>query len=79
VVLALNIRQSSQALEEFNQANNFRMTVLMDPGARTALAYNVSGIPVTYFIDRLGIIRTVQYGEFGNAGAVSSRMSKISG
>jgi cytochrome c biogenesis protein CcmG/thiol:disulfide interchange protein DsbE len=79
VVLALNIRQSSQALEEFNKENNYTMTILMDPGAGTALAYNVSGIPVTYFIDRQGIVRSVQYGGFANASAVALRMGKITG
>ena len=79
MVLALNIRQSSQALEAFNQAHHYTLPILMDPGGYTAYAYGVSGIPTTFFIDRTGIIRAVQYGAFANMAALNAQLSKITG
>jgi cytochrome c biogenesis protein CcmG/thiol:disulfide interchange protein DsbE len=35
---------------------------VIDPGARTALAYGVYGIPETFFIDRAGVVRHKRIG-----------------
>jgi cytochrome c biogenesis protein CcmG/thiol:disulfide interchange protein DsbE len=79
VILALNIRQSSQALVQFNEENSYTVPILMDPGALTAINYKVSAIPATFFIDRQGTIRYVQRGAFSNLAGLKSQLSKITG
>lgn len=44
---------------------------LIDPAARTAINYGVSGVPETFFIDRDGIVRGVDRG-----GLTSARLSE---
>lgn len=77
IILALNIRQSSQALVEFNRDNNYTVPVLLDPGALTAIAYRVSAIPATFFLDRQGTILAVQRGAFSNLASLKSQLAKI--
>jgi cytochrome c biogenesis protein CcmG/thiol:disulfide interchange protein DsbE len=79
VMFALNIRQSSQALEEFNRINGYTLPILMDPGAYTAHAYGISGIPATFFIDREGIIRSVRYGAISGLKDFQTQTAKITG
>ena len=51
-------------------------TVPLDDSGIVAMAYDVmSGIPVTFFIDSSGIIRSKQDGAFANAAAIESRLS----
>jgi len=79
IMLALNIRQSSQALEEFERTSGYALPILMDPSGYTAFAYHVSGLPSTFFIDRAGIIRAVRYGPFTSAGDLRKELAKIGG
>ncbi len=78
MMLALNIRQSSQALEEFARTSGYTIPILMDPGAQTAYAYGVSGIPSTFFIDGESIIRAVKYGPFNSTNDLRKQLGKIS-
>lgn len=77
MMLALNIRQSSQALEEFARTSGYTMPILMDPGGYTAYAYGVSGIPSTFFIDGKGIIRAVKYGPFISVSEIKQKLEKL--
>ena len=79
VMLGLNIRQSSQALEKFALESGYTIPILMDPAALTAYAYGVSGIPATFFIDRGGVIRDIQYGAFTSEGQIQAKLAKITG
>ena len=78
-MLALNIRQSSQALEEFSRTSLYTLPILMDPGAYTAHAYGITGIPATFFIDREGIIRSVRYGAISSLQDFRMQTAKITG
>jgi cytochrome c biogenesis protein CcmG/thiol:disulfide interchange protein DsbE len=46
----------SNAVESYVRKNGFRFTVLLDPQNQVGDAYDVSGIPETFIIDRLGRI-----------------------
>jgi peroxiredoxin len=51
-------------------------TVPLDEAGSVAQAYNVtSGIPVTFFIDSTGIIKSKQDGSFPSAAAIESRLN----
>ena len=79
MMLTLNIRQSSQALEEFSRTSGYTLPILMDPGAYTAHAYGITGIPATFFIDREGIIRSVRYGAISSLQDFRMQTAKITG
>lgn len=49
---------------------------LIDPGARTAINYGVSGVPETFFIDRQGIVRSADRGGLTPA-RLSEGLSRI--
>jgi cytochrome c biogenesis protein CcmG/thiol:disulfide interchange protein DsbE len=41
---------------------DFQMPVLLDTRGDVAQVYRVGGLPVTYFVDREGIVRSVNFG-----------------
>jgi peroxiredoxin len=59
VFLTISITQvsSPEYLKDIVRVNNIEFPVLNDPDWTTSSTYSASGIPVTYFIDRLGIVR----------------------
>ena len=66
VVLAVNIQESEASVREFTTKNRLTFTVLLDTSGEVAMLYNVSGIPVTYIIDKDGIIKSMKLGAFFN-------------
>ncbi|GAA5441329.1 hypothetical protein Dcae01_02865 [Deinococcus caeni] len=51
-----------QNARNFIRAYALAYPSLIDLGARTAINYGVSGVPETFFIDREGIVRSVDRG-----------------
>lgn len=47
----------------FAAANGGTWATVIDPGARIKAAYRVLGRPQTYFVDRNGILQSIQIGE----------------
>jgi len=59
-------------------AAGYTFTVPLDEAGAVAQAYNVSsGIPVTFFIDSSGIIKSKQDGSFPNAAAIETRLNSF--
>jgi peroxiredoxin/RNA polymerase subunit RPABC4/transcription elongation factor Spt4 len=55
---------------------NYTFTVPLDEAGAVAQAYNVTGgIPVTFFVDSSGIIKSKQDGSFPDAAAIESRLN----
>jgi len=56
--------------------NNWTFTIPMDELGSVAQAYNVnSGIPVTFFVDSSGTIKSKQDGSFPNAAAIETMLN----
>lgn len=64
VVLAVNIQESRETVQEFVDLFGLTFPVVLDSDATVARRYNVSGIPATYIIDKDGIIKDVRVGAF---------------
>jgi peroxiredoxin len=62
VVLAVNVSQPAEQVEEFVSYNGFTFTFLVDTWATVASDYYINEIPTTFFIDRNGIIQDVHVG-----------------
>ncbi len=77
VFLTVNVQDTSSTARTFMNNNGYTMPVLMDIGGRVAQAYNVSAIPVTYFIDRTGTIRYVKLGMFSSLNEINIVLDTI--
>jgi peroxiredoxin len=57
-------------------SGGYTFTVPLDEAGSVAQAYNVtSGIPMTFFVDSTGIIKSKQDGSFPSAAAIESRLN----
>jgi len=77
VFLTVNVQDSSAKARAFMNSNGYTLPVLMDAGGRVARAYQVSAIPVTFFIDRTGTIRYVKFGMFLSLGEINAVLETI--
>ena len=64
VILAVNLGESPAKVKKFVEDNGLSFPVLLDTGLEVAKMYNASRIPVTYFIDKDGIIKDIKVGAF---------------
>jgi peroxiredoxin len=64
VFLAVNVQDTAAKARAFMNDNGYTIPVLMDAGGQAAQAYNISALPVTVFVDRIGIIRYIKLGMF---------------
>lgn len=62
VILSVNIGEKQGVVQAFAEARKLTMTVLLDEDGTVARAYHVQGIPVSFLIDRDGIIRSRHLG-----------------
>jgi len=77
VILAINKRETHAKAQEFMERNSLSFTALLDTDGAISLKYNVGGIPVTFFIDKDGIIQAIRYGAFQSAAQIESYLDKI--
>jgi len=63
-VVAVNVGESKQTLQQFAADSNLSLIFAMDSTAEVAGTYNVRGIPHNVVIDEQGIIRYVRPGAF---------------
>jgi thiol-disulfide isomerase/thioredoxin len=77
VLLAVNLQEDPASVREFVESAGYTFPVLLSPGNDVPLAYNIRGIPATFFIDADGVIRDIKIGAFFNAGEIESKLVKI--
>jgi peroxiredoxin len=62
--LTINVEETPQTIREFFAVNNFiGVPVVLDPESQMRYAYGVFAFPVTFVIDKEGIVRYVQIGQ----------------
>jgi peroxiredoxin len=74
VILGINIGEESSDVEKFMEDNSLFFPVLLDTDATVAKAYNVRGIPTTFFIDKNGIIKDMKIGTFPTKADIDWRL-----
>jgi peroxiredoxin len=62
-VLALNDREDRETAQNYRDEHRLAFAILLDADGATGRAYHVTGLPVTVFIDRAGLIRAVLVGQ----------------
>jgi cytochrome c biogenesis protein CcmG/thiol:disulfide interchange protein DsbE len=61
-ILGVIYKDSPEAAAEFYRTHGGTWPALVDPGGTVAAEYGVLGLPITFYVDRRGIVRTVSYG-----------------
>jgi cytochrome c biogenesis protein CcmG/thiol:disulfide interchange protein DsbE len=61
-ILGIIFRDNPEAARDFMRARDARWPGLLDPSEEAARAYGVTLPPLTFYIDRSGIVRAVSYG-----------------
>lgn len=77
VVLAVNVQENPTRVKEFVESFGLTFPVLLATNSEVPLAYNIRGIPATFFIDENGIIQDIKIGAFASEVEIASRLSKI--
>ena len=77
VILAVNAGEEPSTVKEFVDSFGLSFMILLDTKGEVALDYNVRGIPVTFFIDKDGMIRDIKFGTFSSKAEIERRLSKI--
>jgi peroxiredoxin len=57
----------------------FGFRILLDSDTKTAAAYNIRGIPTTFFIDRDGVIRDIKVGTFRSRAEIETKLTNLVG
>ncbi|HET7678096.1 MAG TPA: TlpA disulfide reductase family protein [Candidatus Limnocylindrales bacterium] len=61
-ILAVVFKDSPDAARDFMARYGATWPALLDPGERVAAAYGVLVPPMTFYIDRSGVVRALSYG-----------------
>jgi peroxiredoxin len=62
-ILAVNVAQDRDTVQRFVEPLGIRYPVLLDPEGATARTYGVQALPITWLLDRHGIVRGKIVGE----------------
>ncbi len=63
VILAINVLQAPETVRPFVRELGISYDVLLDPQGEVTRGYRVMGLPMTFIVDRQGIIRARIVGE----------------
>ncbi len=77
VVLLINVAERKSMVEEYMEAYNLSLTVLLDSRRTVSEKYNIIGLPTTYFIDKDGIIREKVPGAFRDKETIEYYLDEI--
>lgn len=77
VLLSINIRDAPAKVAEIMIYNELSFPALLDTDGNVSLDYGVSGIPITFFIDKDGIIQAVRLGSFSNSAEIEDYLDRI--
>ncbi|MGB9679327.1 MAG: TlpA family protein disulfide reductase [Thermoanaerobacteraceae bacterium] len=62
VILAIDLGESVSKVQQYLDGKGYIFTVLLDQDLNTAYDYKVQFIPMSYFIDKDGVIRAISNG-----------------
>ncbi len=77
VILAVNLGEPASVAREFMEDNGLSFTVLLDSQGEVGMLYNTQYIPMTYFVDKDGIIRNIKRGAFRDSSEIDRFLTKV--
>jgi len=76
VFLGVDQGENADTVRNFVKNNGFSWTFLLDSDMKVSMTYRASGIPMTFFVDREGVIRDIHVGQLFPA-TLESKLAKI--
>jgi alkyl hydroperoxide reductase subunit AhpC len=76
-LLAIDIQEAATRVADVLASNNLSFPALLDITGNISFTYGVSGVPVTFFIDKNGIIQAVRLGAFSSSAQIEGYLDKI--
>jgi peroxiredoxin len=73
VVLGVDILETEGEVRQFVEEGDYSWTFVLDTTGEVTASYQVAAIPTSFFIDKEGIIRTIQIGAM-TKGAMEARL-----
>jgi len=77
-VLAVNIGENLDQVEDFMRASSYSFPVLQDSDGNVARAYRITVLPTTFIIDAKGIINDTKIGAFRDFPEIEARIAGVS-
>ena len=77
LIIAINLSESKTTVQEFMEENNYSFMVLLDMSGTVGMLYNARYIPMTYFIDKDGIIKDIKVGPFQNKAEIEQALLNL--
>lgn len=77
VVVGVNQLEDVSLVKAFQQASNYSLNFVLDSDGKTARAYNVAGLPTSFFINREGVIEHAEYGGAMTRALIESKLAPM--
>lgn len=77
VVLAINLGEGEGVVKRFLQEHGFSLSVLLDSRGGTGEVYRVVALPISYLIDRNGIIQGRKVGAFADKEEIEEAIRRL--
>jgi peroxiredoxin len=77
VLLTINQGESLAEVTDFIEDNNYSFPVLLDTDYAVSLYYGIFGIPITYFIDKDGVIQQRKFGGYQSTAEIEAHLELI--
>jgi cytochrome c biogenesis protein CcmG/thiol:disulfide interchange protein DsbE len=76
VFLGVDQGESADTVRNFVKKNGYSWTFLLDSDMKVSMSYRASAIPMTFFIDREGVLQDIHIGPFIPS-TLESKLAKI--
>jgi peroxiredoxin len=77
VIIAIDIGEANAKVRDFLDDIEVSVPVLLDREALVTAQYRVSSMPITFFIDKEGLIRGIKFGAFQSAGELDNIVEQL--
>ena len=75
-VIGIDIKESNSVVKKVTDSFNITYPILLDSDGKISEAYNIFGVPSSFFIDKEGTIRDVVLGEM-TADMIAEKIDKL--
>jgi peroxiredoxin len=76
VILGIDMKEGEETVRKFIESYKITYPILIDMDGKVGDAYNVFGIPSSFFIDKDGVIRDIILGEM-NQDSINNKIEKL--
>ena len=77
LIITINLNESKTTVQRFMEENDYSFMVLLDMSGKVGMLYNARYIPMTYFIDKDGIIKYIKSGPFQNKAEIEQKLLNL--